>query len=210
MEFAKPRATSRQAGPAGQQGPPHPRLSDSLSGRRYRKVVSNVCEGGVDPQQSPAQLQCPLLPPRGLQVSILGEAVAVRPGEDVLFVVRQEQVRRLFNRAHGAPGGALSASTSVRAASLDQRFPNCGRGEWAGGPVPGAPSQVQTSTETMKRKSQKRGQRQGGNGAACSEHRPRGAWLQTSLCLCVHRAVTSDFCLPVGAVKLFETLIILS
>ncbi|XP_060003434.1 VPS10 domain-containing receptor SorCS2 [Lagenorhynchus albirostris] len=57
----------------------------------YRKVVSNVCEGGVDPQQSPAQLQCPLLPPRGLQVSILGEAVAVRPGEDVLFVVRQEQ-----------------------------------------------------------------------------------------------------------------------
>ncbi|XP_074206899.1 VPS10 domain-containing receptor SorCS2 isoform X4 [Camelus bactrianus] len=57
----------------------------------YRKVVSNVCEGGVDPRQSPAQLQCPLLPPRGLQVSIRGEAVAVRPGEDVLFVVRQEQ-----------------------------------------------------------------------------------------------------------------------
>ncbi|XP_025242319.1 VPS10 domain-containing receptor SorCS2 isoform X2 [Theropithecus gelada] len=57
----------------------------------YRKVVSNVCEGGVDLQQSPAQLQCPLTPPRGLQVSIQGEAVAVRPGEDVLFVVRQEQ-----------------------------------------------------------------------------------------------------------------------
>nr|XP_045248014.1 VPS10 domain-containing receptor SorCS2 isoform X2 [Macaca fascicularis] len=57
----------------------------------YRKVVSNVCEGGVDLQQSSAQLQCPLTPPRGLQVSIQGEAVAVRPGEDVLFVVRQEQ-----------------------------------------------------------------------------------------------------------------------
>ncbi|XP_047654266.1 VPS10 domain-containing receptor SorCS2 isoform X2 [Phacochoerus africanus] len=57
----------------------------------YQKVVSSVCEGGVDPRQSPAQLQCPLLPPRGLQVSIRGEAVAVRPGEDVLFVVRQEQ-----------------------------------------------------------------------------------------------------------------------
>uniref|UniRef100_A0A8D1CKC9 VPS10 domain-containing receptor SorCS2 n=1 Tax=Sus scrofa TaxID=9823 RepID=A0A8D1CKC9_PIG len=57
----------------------------------YRKVVSSACEGGVDPRQSPAQLQCPLLPPRGLQVSIRGEAVAVRPGEDVLFVVRQEQ-----------------------------------------------------------------------------------------------------------------------
>ncbi|XP_030657092.1 VPS10 domain-containing receptor SorCS2 isoform X2 [Nomascus leucogenys] len=57
----------------------------------YRKVVSNVCEGGVDLQQSQVQLQCPLTPPRGLQVSIQGEAVAVRPGEDVLFVVRQEQ-----------------------------------------------------------------------------------------------------------------------
>ncbi|XP_017394579.1 VPS10 domain-containing receptor SorCS2 isoform X2 [Cebus imitator] len=57
----------------------------------YRKVVSNMCEGGVDLQQGPVQLQCPLTPPRGLQVSIQGEAVAVRPGEDVLFVVRQEQ-----------------------------------------------------------------------------------------------------------------------
>uniref|UniRef100_A0A8C5XDM3 VPS10 domain-containing receptor SorCS2 n=1 Tax=Microcebus murinus TaxID=30608 RepID=A0A8C5XDM3_MICMU len=57
----------------------------------YRKAVSNVCEGGVDLQQSPVQLQCPLTPPRGLQVSIRGEAVAVRPREDVLFVVRQEQ-----------------------------------------------------------------------------------------------------------------------
>ncbi|XP_064221615.1 VPS10 domain-containing receptor SorCS2 isoform X2 [Aotus nancymaae] len=57
----------------------------------YRKVVSNMCEGGVDLQQGPMQLQCPLTPPRGLQVSIRGEAVAVRPGEDILFVVRQEQ-----------------------------------------------------------------------------------------------------------------------
>ncbi|KAL1790303.1 VPS10 domain-containing receptor 2 [Sigmodon hispidus] len=57
----------------------------------YRKVVSNVCEGGVDLQQSPVQLQCPLTAPRGLQVSIRGDAVAVRPREDVLFVVRQEQ-----------------------------------------------------------------------------------------------------------------------
>lgn len=59
---------------------------------RYRKVVSNVCEGGVDLQQSPVQLQCPLTAPRGLQVSIRGDAVSVRPREDVLFVVRQEQV----------------------------------------------------------------------------------------------------------------------
>lgn len=46
----------------------------------------------MDLRQSPAQLQCPLMPPRGLQVSIRGDAVAVRPGEDVLFVVRQEKV----------------------------------------------------------------------------------------------------------------------
>ncbi|XP_012579509.1 PREDICTED: VPS10 domain-containing receptor SorCS2 [Condylura cristata] len=58
----------------------------------YRKVVSNVCEGGVDLQRSAAQLQCPLTPPRGLRVSIRGQAVAVQPGDDVLFEVRQEQV----------------------------------------------------------------------------------------------------------------------
>lgn len=51
-----------------------------------------MCEGGVDLQQSPVQLQCPLTAPRGLKVSIRGEAVAVRPREDVLFVVQQEQV----------------------------------------------------------------------------------------------------------------------
>ncbi|XP_053422709.1 VPS10 domain-containing receptor SorCS2 isoform X2 [Nycticebus coucang] len=57
----------------------------------YRKAVSNVCKGGVDLQQNSVQLQCPLMPPRGLQISIHGDAVAVRPGEDVLFIVRQEQ-----------------------------------------------------------------------------------------------------------------------
>ncbi|XP_063086286.1 VPS10 domain-containing receptor SorCS2 isoform X3 [Cavia porcellus] len=57
----------------------------------YRKVVSNVCEGGVDLRRGPGPLQCPLMPPRGLRVSILGEAVAVQPGEDVLFVVQQER-----------------------------------------------------------------------------------------------------------------------
>lgn len=69
--------------------------------------MSNVCKGGVDLQQGPAQLPCPLTPPRGLRVSILGEAVSVRPGEDVLFVVRQEQVS-------GASSPVLSASGSFR------------------------------------------------------------------------------------------------
>ncbi|XP_042529373.1 VPS10 domain-containing receptor SorCS2-like, partial [Dipodomys spectabilis] len=57
----------------------------------YLKVVSNVCEGGVDLRRSPVQLQCPLMPPRGLRVRVRGDAVAVRPGEDVLFEVRQQQ-----------------------------------------------------------------------------------------------------------------------
>ncbi|XP_069877716.1 VPS10 domain-containing receptor SorCS2 [Dipodomys merriami] len=57
----------------------------------YRKVVSNVCEGGVDLRRSPVQLQCPLMPPRGLRVRVRGDAVAVRPGEDVLFEVQQQQ-----------------------------------------------------------------------------------------------------------------------
>lgn len=84
--------------------------------------MSNVCEGGVDPRQSPVRLQCPLLPPRGLQVSIRGEAVAVRPGEDVLFVVRQEQVRGRFGRAHRAVGGVLSPSESWGAESSEPAF----------------------------------------------------------------------------------------
>uniref|UniRef100_A0A8C3PV48 VPS10 domain-containing receptor SorCS2 n=1 Tax=Chrysolophus pictus TaxID=9089 RepID=A0A8C3PV48_CHRPC len=57
----------------------------------YRKVVSNVCEGGVDLQQNLAQHLCPLTAPKGLQISIRGESLAVKPGEDITFIVRQEQ-----------------------------------------------------------------------------------------------------------------------
>ncbi|NXP81546.1 SORC2 protein, partial [Ramphastos sulfuratus] len=58
----------------------------------YRKVVSNVCEGGVDLQQNLAQHMCPLIAPRGLQISIREESLAVKPGEDITFIIRQEQV----------------------------------------------------------------------------------------------------------------------
>uniref|UniRef100_A0A8C4WDM8 VPS10 domain-containing receptor SorCS2 n=1 Tax=Gopherus evgoodei TaxID=1825980 RepID=A0A8C4WDM8_9SAUR len=57
----------------------------------YRKVVSNVCEGGVDLQQNLAQHMCPLIAPKRLQISIKGESLAVKPGEDVTFVVTQDQ-----------------------------------------------------------------------------------------------------------------------
>ncbi|XP_066576172.1 VPS10 domain-containing receptor SorCS2 isoform X2 [Amia ocellicauda] len=57
----------------------------------YRKVVMNICEGGVNKQQSSKQYTCPLLPPRGLQLGIKGESLAVGPGDDITFIVRQEQ-----------------------------------------------------------------------------------------------------------------------
>ncbi|XP_030194573.1 VPS10 domain-containing receptor SorCS2 isoform X4 [Gadus morhua] len=57
----------------------------------YRKMISNVCEGGVNKQQSAKQHACPLLPPRGLQVGIKGQMLAVAPGDDITFIVHQEQ-----------------------------------------------------------------------------------------------------------------------
>ncbi|NXP56900.1 SORC2 protein, partial [Heliornis fulica] len=57
----------------------------------YRKVVSNVCEGGIDLQQNLAQHMCPLIAPKGLQISIREASLAVKPGEDITFIVRQEQ-----------------------------------------------------------------------------------------------------------------------
>ncbi|XP_053099146.1 VPS10 domain-containing receptor SorCS2 isoform X2 [Hemicordylus capensis] len=57
----------------------------------YRKVISNVCEGGVDLQQNVSQRLCPLTAPKGLQISIKGESLAVKPGENVSFVVKQNQ-----------------------------------------------------------------------------------------------------------------------
>uniref|UniRef100_A0A8C9SYB9 Sortilin related VPS10 domain containing receptor 2 n=1 Tax=Scleropages formosus TaxID=113540 RepID=A0A8C9SYB9_SCLFO len=57
----------------------------------YRKVVSNVCEGGVNKQQSSKQHSCPLLPPRGLQLGIKGQMLSVAPGDDITFIVHQEQ-----------------------------------------------------------------------------------------------------------------------
>lgn len=51
-----------------------------------------MCEGGIDLQQNLAQHMCPLIAPKGLQISIRGESLAVKPGEDITFIVRQEQV----------------------------------------------------------------------------------------------------------------------
>ncbi|XP_062986220.1 VPS10 domain-containing receptor SorCS2 isoform X1 [Elgaria multicarinata webbii] len=57
----------------------------------YRKVISNICEDGVDLQQNVSQRLCPLSAPKRLQISIKGETLAVKPGEDVTFIVKQDQ-----------------------------------------------------------------------------------------------------------------------
>uniref|UniRef100_A0A671XLU9 VPS10 domain-containing receptor SorCS2 n=1 Tax=Sparus aurata TaxID=8175 RepID=A0A671XLU9_SPAAU len=57
----------------------------------YRKVISNMCEGGLNKQQSTKQHKCPLLPPQGLRVGIKGQMLAVAPGDDITFIVHQEQ-----------------------------------------------------------------------------------------------------------------------
>ncbi|MEQ2159020.1 hypothetical protein GOODEAATRI_018180, partial [Goodea atripinnis] len=58
----------------------------------YRKVIANTCEGGLNKQQSAKQHSCPLLPPKGLKVGIKGQMLAVASGDDVTFIVHQEQV----------------------------------------------------------------------------------------------------------------------
>lgn len=120
--------------------------------------MSNVCEGGVDLQQKPAQMQCPLTPPRGLQVSIRGEAVAVRPGEDVLFVVRQEQVsggrpaRRpgVLMQGHHHQANRMCAWTGVLSASQWPRAApyRPALSKLQGGMV--GPSWVQTGPDKMQ------------------------------------------------------------
>ncbi|TNN55078.1 VPS10 domain-containing receptor SorCS2 [Liparis tanakae] len=57
----------------------------------YRKVISNMCEGGLNQQHSSKQHNCPLLPPKGLQVGIKGQMLAVAPGDDITFIVHQEE-----------------------------------------------------------------------------------------------------------------------
>uniref|UniRef100_A0A673M0A7 VPS10 domain-containing receptor SorCS2 n=1 Tax=Sinocyclocheilus rhinocerous TaxID=307959 RepID=A0A673M0A7_9TELE len=57
----------------------------------YRKVIANVCEGGLNKEQSAKQHSCPLLAPKGLQLGIKGQMLAVAPGDEITFIVHQEQ-----------------------------------------------------------------------------------------------------------------------
>ncbi|XP_041053282.1 VPS10 domain-containing receptor SorCS2 isoform X2 [Carcharodon carcharias] len=57
----------------------------------YRKVALNVCKGGVDKRQGSMQYRCPLMAPKGLRIITKGERLAVNPGDDVTFLVLQNQ-----------------------------------------------------------------------------------------------------------------------
>ncbi|KAI5612961.1 VPS10 domain-containing receptor SorCS2 isoform X4, partial [Silurus asotus] len=57
----------------------------------YRKLISNVCEGGMNKEESGKQHVCPLMPPRGLQLGIKGQMLTVAPGDDITFMVHQER-----------------------------------------------------------------------------------------------------------------------
>ncbi|KAM8882352.1 VPS10 domain-containing receptor SorCS2 isoform 10-T10 [Synchiropus picturatus] len=57
----------------------------------YRKLVSNVCEGGINKQERAVKSSCPQLPPRGLRVGIKGQMLAVAPGDDITFIVHQDE-----------------------------------------------------------------------------------------------------------------------
>ena len=106
--------------PPGGAGP------DPPSARRYRKAVSNVCKGGVDLQRSPEQLQCPLTPPRGLRVSVRGGGAAVRPWEDVLFEVQQEQVST--SRPWAGPSQAQASGEKTGLEGGERRVERVQRG----------------------------------------------------------------------------------
>ncbi|GAA6084892.1 VPS10 domain-containing receptor SorCS2 [Tachysurus ichikawai] len=57
----------------------------------YRKLTSNACDGGMNKEESGKQHTCPLMPPRGLQLCIKGQMLTVAPGDDITFIVHQEQ-----------------------------------------------------------------------------------------------------------------------
>ncbi|XP_038648027.1 VPS10 domain-containing receptor SorCS2 isoform X4 [Scyliorhinus canicula] len=57
----------------------------------YRKVALNVCQGGIDKRQGSMQYRCPLMAPKGLRIVTKGERLAVNPGDDVTFLIFQNQ-----------------------------------------------------------------------------------------------------------------------
>ncbi|TTA98333.1 VPS10 domain-containing receptor SorCS2 [Bagarius yarrelli] len=61
-----------------------------IKGRSYTSALTaKPC--GMNKEDSGKQRLCPLMPPRGLQLGIKGQMLTVAPGDDITFVVHQEQ-----------------------------------------------------------------------------------------------------------------------
>lgn len=127
----------------------------------YRKMVSNLCEGGLDKEQSAKQHNCPLLPPEGLRVTIKGQMLAVAPGDDITFIVHQERVGLdLFTAGSAFPSilfesAEHSLSLPIRATPAAPSI----RWTWATGSGPStrtwrwrtSPSSIATNTQAFTR-----------------------------------------------------------
>ncbi|XP_077166980.1 VPS10 domain-containing receptor SorCS2 isoform X1 [Paroedura picta] len=95
----------------------------------YRKVISNVCEGGVDLQQNVSRHPCPATAPKRLQISIKGDSLAVKPGENVAFVVKQDQgdiVNTKYQVDHGDGFKALYVNLTLANEPIQHRYENPG------------------------------------------------------------------------------------
>ncbi|XP_069782621.1 VPS10 domain-containing receptor SorCS2 isoform X2 [Narcine bancroftii] len=75
----------------------------------YRKVVLNVCKGGLDKRQGSTQYRCPLMAPKGLRIVTKGERLAVNPGDDVTFLISQNQGDTINTTYHVDLGDGFKA-----------------------------------------------------------------------------------------------------
>ncbi|KAL8194317.1 UNVERIFIED_CONTAM: VPS10 domain-containing receptor SorCS2, partial [Gekko kuhli] len=95
----------------------------------YRKVISNVCEGGVDLQQNVSRHPCPATAPKQLRISIKGDSLAVKPGESVAFVVKQDQgdiVNTKYQVDHGDGFKAMYVNLTLADEPIQHRYENPG------------------------------------------------------------------------------------
>ncbi|XP_041443704.1 VPS10 domain-containing receptor SorCS2 isoform X2 [Xenopus laevis] len=92
----------------------------------YRKLVSNVCEGGVDLQENLVRYPCPLLAPKGLRITIKGDSIAVKPGEEITFIIQQDQGDMLNTKYQVDLGGGVKLNLSLTNEPIQHRYENPG------------------------------------------------------------------------------------
>ncbi|CAH2299744.1 VPS10 domain-containing receptor 2 [Pelobates cultripes] len=87
----------------------------------YRKVVSNVCEGGIDLQEKLVRYPCPLIAPKGLQVIFQEDSRVVQPFEDITFIIQQDQ-GDIFNTKYHVDLGNGGKLIYTNLTQLDRPF----------------------------------------------------------------------------------------